>query len=825
MTIFAEKYNYKNPLISFRMKKIFAIGVILLLLPSQVFATLKFASLYPHPPTAAEEYIEIENTGCDTLNLRDYQLVIGTVTPKNLPDTPLAPNGVFRIAKPDFSFRLNDDGDTLKLIAKTSGETQDSVSYTSADAKLGNVVHFSLANADCTPPPPPPPSPVDSGATTPPTENTSTETDTITPIPTDSGAVISPTDSEATMPPADSGATTNSPTNSGTTIPPVIDEEFVLTDELSYSDENADGFIDTLHIAYTENLTGSVDISKIFLSSVTGGLSDYEIKNSTGMILSGSLSGNILTLSLTGVTIAKNTLHIASDTTSELVLTSVENLGIFGISGLPVEKFSEKSFENYTNIIHPSTPIDFSDTPSTDTGAINSEAITSSGSSGSVSLIEIFPKVTPTIQNYTTATLSGGNMLQCTTNPCRINLNFEPIFTENFPMKNYTCEITFRGEKLQTCNPPQWTLSGAENFSLKITKKSDSSELQTAYFVHLPSPVPVQNEEIIIPKILENPAPKPAPKSQKPQEFSSPPIIHIISQGKYEKEYEWTDDDEISCFSSTCAVNLSASGTYSLENKTLKYHWKFGEFGEQAGKNPKTVTFSPGNHHIVLTVTDSLGSYSMKEIIVHVPDISEIEDVEATLTGATLEAKNTRKKAAKEVEHIEFSAPELILQNPAKIAQDGENYICYTETNSCSFNFSLSGAISEYNYMWHWDDEEGFASKNPKSKSLSIGNHTLKISTYKEDDPDTIIWKKSIEVAVIKTTKSKTTKVVKAKKTTPKKTSTKKAISKNTTENTLDQEDVPIDEEAPENTDTIQFSVAGMMLSGLLFSRLRKKGI
>lgn len=121
--------------------------------------------------------------------------------------------------------------------------------------------------------------------------------------------------------------------------------------------------------------------------------------------------------------------------------------------------------------------------------------------------------------------------------------------------------------------------------------------------------------------------PKITPRSNQTAQYSTPPVISIDSDGKFEHIYEWKTDDEIVCFTATCAINLNANDTYSRENKALKYAWKFGEIAEFSRKNPPSVTFTTGKYEILLTVTDSNGMWSMKKISVFVPEKTD-ENIE-----------------------------------------------------------------------------------------------------------------------------------------------------------------------------------------------------
>lgn len=173
--------------------------------------------------------------------------------------------------------------------------------------------------------------------------------------------------------------------------------------------------------------------------------------------------------------------------------------------------------------------------------------------------------------------------------------------------------------------------------------------------------------------------------------YSTPPVINVASEGKWQSHYEWSDDEVISCFSSSCAVNLTASGTFSFENMPLKYVWTFGKYGQKTQKNPSTVIFETGRHMITLFVSDSNGMNATKEITVLVPEVSTAEVVSKNTKNSMKKSeKSTQSPEASEGTPWEFSPPELILQNPERWTGGGDHYVCMTDTPSCSVNFSLS---------------------------------------------------------------------------------------------------------------------------------------
>lgn len=69
------------------------------------------------------------------------------------------------------------------------------------------------------------------------------------------------------------------------------------------------------------------------------------------------------------------------------------------------------------------------------------------------------------------------------------------------------------------------------------------------------------------------------------------PEIIIRSDGKFENAYEWLDDEKISCFVNPCSINLNANDSYTQNDATLRFEWKFGNIAESNRKNPTAVSF------------------------------------------------------------------------------------------------------------------------------------------------------------------------------------------------------------------------------------------
>jgi len=51
-------------------------------------------------------------------------------------------------------------------------------------------------------------------------------------------------------------------------------------------------------------------------------------------------------------------------------------------------------------------------------------------------------------------------------------LDFDPIFSTDFPKKDFSCEVHIAGKKFQTCNPPTTEITGESDILVKISRKN-----------------------------------------------------------------------------------------------------------------------------------------------------------------------------------------------------------------------------------------------------------------------------------------------------------------------------------------------------------------
>lgn len=86
-----------------------------------------------------------------------------------------------------------------------------------------------------------------------------------------------------------------------------------------------------------------------------------------------------------------------------------------------------------------------------------------------------------------------------------------------------------------------------------------------------------------------------------------------------------------------------------------------------------------------------------------------------------------------------FSPPSIILQGKSGDQKSDNLYICeYKRKKLCTINFTLTGTLKGYEYIWKVDGEEMHRGKNPKAWKLSPGIHEVKIVSYSKKSPSIV---------------------------------------------------------------------------------------
>ena len=207
-----------------------------------------------------------------------------------------------------------------------------------------------------------------------------------------------------------------------------------------------DGFFETMKIVYSDSLTGSLNIEDFSLTSVSGA----DLTPIPNSVFSGTLANDTIILTLTGIITTENIFSMNEN--SGIFLKSENISNILSIGSKKLEKLHENSFEKYTKVTF-------------------SESDSENHHDDSDDISENFPTIFATLQRPITANISE-NQISCYEKPCKINLAFDPIFSADFPTKDFSCEVHIAGKKFQTCNPPATEITSESDILVKISRKN-----------------------------------------------------------------------------------------------------------------------------------------------------------------------------------------------------------------------------------------------------------------------------------------------------------------------------------------------------------------
>lgn len=787
------------------MNKFFLCFSLLIAFPINIFAGVYFTSLLPNPAgdDTVSEYIDFRNTGCSDVDiggyeLRDLQKGYTFPTP-----TLLTSKSTLRLMYATSKISLNNSWLETITLRDRVWSIVDTYSY-SGTQRDDIVLSISHIDDICEAIPPPPIeltwSITSSGTEVPPSvpvESTGTvvwiwanQDSSVTEWTwivfsssgtTNSWEILTVTGGESTSWVSITGSTwsifvsgwdippelptfpqwetgtgnsngTNWMTSEGDTFTWVTEETpsmlstetgTLVASEVYYSDEDANNHIDTLEIIYPYVLTGTVNTWSIFLYSRSGGLSVDRINTLTWYILSGSLSGSTLILSLREWDIEKLELHINDSTTSDLRLKSLGDLGFRSIGWQEPEPFYlTSSFANYENVIYKEYIYE-QESPWENTGSLSS--------TGEEVPIIHFPGIFPTLQSPTNASFFSGAFL-CDTSPCRINLTFTTMFSSGYTLGDFACYIG-TGWLLSLeadCNPDTYYFTSSGSITIELVSKIDPNQKSRQDFNISWS----KNEDPPLPpwKIDVN-----------------PPIIVLEHDGKWHTYYREISPYEFECYTTTCALNMTAEHSYDPEWGVLRYMWLYDGRDLTEKKDPGEKRFWIGEHTIWLRVVDT--SENMSEVYFHINVLGEEEKEIASAPKKKSSKKasvtkdvSLKKKTTKKAKKVEFfDPPEILLQSTDSASKRYDGYTCYTTTKTCSFNFALSSTVQDIIYTWEYDNGTKLTSKNPKSLSLSPGKHEIILTA--SYDGSTPLWSKALNLSV-QTIKKATKKKVAIKKKT-----------------------------------------------------------
>jgi hypothetical protein len=496
--------------------------------------------------------------------------------------------------------------------------------------------------------------------------------------------------------------------------------------ELYYSDEDANSRIDTLEIIYLYELTGTVNTWSIFVYSRSWGLSEGRINTETGFILTGSLSGSSLILSLREWDLEKLELHITNSTTSDLRIKSVWDLGFRSIGWqIPESFFLTSSFDSYKNVIYKEYIYDIEEDIWT------GEIIDSWSQIPPI----IFPDIVPVLQSPTNAIFSSWGF-ECNESICRINITLEPIFSSGYSMKDYSCYF-WTGDSVSLdadCNPNTYYFLSSGILDIQLVSKID----------------PTQKLERAFP-IFWNPQWESLPTPW--TNDLNPPEIILEFDGKQHFYYKQISEYDFECYTDTCAINLTAENSYDPEWSDIRFMWMYDMQDLTTKKDPGERKFWRWDHVIWLRVIDE--SENMSEVFFHIHVLGEKHKEEKIIPekkskwkkiSQVLDSKKKIKK--KKIKKFSFfNPPEIILQNKDSKNRKYQDLLCTTTTKTCGFNFVLSGTDKNITYTWKYDDGTEMMTKNPRSKALPQWNHMV-ILTASYQKSDTPLWEKTLNLQV-----------------------------------------------------------------------------
>jgi hypothetical protein len=125
----------------------FVILLAIFCVPSSLFAGVKVVSLLPNATGEPQtEYFELQNTGCDPINLAGYTVQDNSSAIFHIGDLTLYSQEVRRFLGTEFPFQLNNTGGDFLLVKDANGEQVDYYYYTKTVKDVPIVLDVPLEN-------------------------------------------------------------------------------------------------------------------------------------------------------------------------------------------------------------------------------------------------------------------------------------------------------------------------------------------------------------------------------------------------------------------------------------------------------------------------------------------------------------------------------------------------------------------------------------------------------------------------------------------------------------------------------------------------------
>jgi hypothetical protein len=767
------------------------VGIFLMIIvPVRWFAQVGFITLLPNPrwDDTLGEYIELRNRGCITIDISGYRISDLSGKSYGIPEgMMISSHETRRWLYSETKIALNNSSEEAVYLKDRTGTLIDEYHY-SGTQRDDVILEIGGTDEECpVVAPDDPPSTAtwavaytgeiaDTGSTLEAPYSTGALSDTWWILEStgsitgtgwpdieligsiDTGSTYTGSTDTGTLTPSTWWAPPSSTgSNSAMTEAPV--ETYIETGALTpislvYDDQDGDHLIDTLEILYPYELTGSIDLSLIMLFSRTWWLSTTKIDTATWHILSGSLRGNLLILTLLEWDIEKDILHITNSTSSDLRLKSSGDLGFRSRWGqIPTAFFLTSSFDMYRAVVpkHP-VLVSVSDTESID------------GYSSSWGTWEIqFPDIVLTLQSPTNATLSG-EVFTCTTYDCRINLTLEPIFSSGYAMKDYVCLFGTGWVRVIDidCNPNTIYYTHSWVLDIELQSKNQSGvKIEKSYQIDM--------------RVISSGSPS-IPQGRDAPDITTPHAI-LEHDAKWKDYYEQIGDYEMNCHTYTCSLNFTAERSYDPDGGEVRFLWIYDYTSVSTSRDPGVRKLSLWDHVVILRVIDGAGNYDEIRYIVHVlwpkPKTEKIS-IQKEKKKPTQKSSPTiqvsldpEKKSWKKIRMMFFSQPDIELQWKTGKPLESGDYLCeYKRAKHCSINFTLTGTTTGARYVWYLDGVEIHIGKNPKSWKLSPGKHDVNIRWYRKW-ASTAEYEKHFRVVVSQAPKAPKKQKPKSTKNTP----------------------------------------------------------
>ncbi len=316
------------------------------------------------------------------------------------------------------------------------------------------------------------------------------------------------------------------------------------------------------------------------------------------------------------------------------------------------------------------------------------------------------------VPNYTYFTSDWVYTCDASKEFCKVNFDLRPSFSDDFPVRDYMCEIdvSWQTETIASCNPgtiqlPVWD----STVRFRILHEDDSSiysETILSFYNGWYNP-DIQKTTSLPDQFLHLRSPK----------------IEIQS-GLQENGRKYI------CYGDTCKVNLEYKKRDTLERCV----WNFGS-GKYTSEstprrcNPWYVEYTPWRHAITLRIYQKWNTTNYRESRIAF-DVVEQDIVPKTEPESLQEI--TEIQEIELVQEAESFDTQIVLQwriwNNKTLTWN--TLVCESK-ESCSVNFTSQGDSSPWlRYLWDFWDGTISERENPLSKKYPLWEYTVSLHVF-----------------------------------------------------------------------------------------------